>query len=245
MIGESSLGLCLFKKMQVSKLASKNNNPENILVQPYLYGLLPGTVGDRSGYVLRNASKVDNVKTRLVVSYNSFIPKTIRDWNALFIEYWHVELAENNIQNAGSIDSFKARYKREYLRSPNPLFKLDFNNGNIHHTCLRLGLSHLRAHLFSHNLIDNPVCQFCNLEPEDTDHYILRCPTYNNVRVRYLMEIANLLHPTYIASLDDEKLVNIFLYGDNELNFETNKQLILMAQAFLVDSKRFDVRLLR
>ncbi len=237
--------LCLFKKMQVSKLASKNNNPENILVQPYLYGLLPGTVGDRSGYVLRNASKVDNVKTRLVVSYNSFIPKTIRDWNALFIEYWHVELAENNIQNAGSIDSFKARYKREYLRSPNPLFKLDFNNGNIHHTCLRLGLSHLRAHLFSHNLIDNPVCQFCNLEPEDTDHYILRCPTYNNVRVRYLMEIANLLHPTYIASLDDEKLVNIFLYGDNELNFETNKQLILMAQAFLVDSKRFDVRLLR
>ncbi len=58
--------LCLFKKMQVSKLASSNNNPENILVQPYLYNLLPGTVGDRAGYVLRNASKVDNVKTRLL-----------------------------------------------------------------------------------------------------------------------------------------------------------------------------------
>ena len=43
MIGESSLGLCLFKKMQVSKLASKNNNPENILVQPYLYGLFKNT----------------------------------------------------------------------------------------------------------------------------------------------------------------------------------------------------------
>ena len=94
--------LCLFKKMQVSKLASSNNNPQNVLVQPYLYNLLPGTVGDRAGYVLRNASKVDNVKTRLVVSYNSFIPKTIRDWNALFIEYWHVEQAGNNIQNASS-----------------------------------------------------------------------------------------------------------------------------------------------
>ncbi len=224
--------LCLFKKMQVSKQASSDNKPENILVQPYLYNLLPGTVGDRVGYVLRNASKVDNVKTRLVASYKSFIPKTIRDWNALFIEYWHIEQAGNNIQNAGSIDSFKARYKKEYLRAPNPLYKLDYNNGNIHHTRLRLGLSHLRSHLFSHNLVDNPVCQFCNLEPETTDHYILRCPTYNNVRVRYLMDITNLLDPIYIASLDDDKMVDIFLHGDNELDFETNKQLFSMAQTF-------------
>ncbi len=137
--------LCLFKKMQLSKQAVTDNKPDNILVQPYLFDLLPGTVGDRSGYVLRNAAKVDNVKTRLIVSYNSFIPKTIRDWNTLFIAYWHVEQTESSIQNAGSIESFKARYKREYLKSPNPLYKLDFNNGNIHHTRLRLGLSYLRA----------------------------------------------------------------------------------------------------
>ncbi len=37
------------------------------------------------------------------------------------------------------------------------------------------------------------------------------------------------------------QIVDIFLYGDNE----TNKQLFSMAQTFLVDSKRFDVRLLR
>ena len=55
-----------------------------------MYNLLPDTVGDRSGYVLRNAGKVDNVKTRLIVSYNSFIPTTIRDWNALFIAYWNL-----------------------------------------------------------------------------------------------------------------------------------------------------------
>ena len=87
--------LCLFKKIQLSKQASSDGNQDKVLVQPYLFNLLPGTVGDRSGYVLRNAGKVDNVKTRLIVSYNSFIPKTIRDWNALFIyAYWNVEETE-------------------------------------------------------------------------------------------------------------------------------------------------------
>ncbi len=237
--------LCLLKKMQLSKQAAHNNKPDNILVRPYLFNLLPGTVGDRAGYVLRNAGKIDNVRTRLIVSYNSFLPKTIRDWNSLFIAYWQIEHANTSLQNTGSIDSFKARYRKEYLRSPNALNNLDYNNGNIHHTRLRLGLSHLRAHLFSHNLIDNPTCQFCNLEPETTDHYILRCPTYNNVRVRFLMDIANLLEPQYIASLDDSKIISIFLYGDVELGYDTNKQLFTMAQTFLVDSKRFNMRVLR
>ncbi len=237
--------LCLLKKMQFSKKAISENEPDKVLVQPYLYDLLPGTVGDRAGYILRNASKIDNVKTRLIISYNSFIPKTIRDYNSLFVAHWQADNNVNTLENAVSIDSFKARYKKEYLRSPNPLYKLDFNNGNIHHTRLRLGLSHLRSHLFSHNLIDNPICQFCNLEPETIDHYIVRCPTYNNVRVRFLMDLANLLDPQYIASLDDSKIVEIFLYGDNELTYDTNKQLFSMAQSFLIDSKRFDMRMLR
>ncbi len=237
--------LCLIKKMELSKKAHNDNRLDDILVQPYLYELLPGTVGDRAGYVLRNAGKIDNVKSRLVISYNSFIPKSIRDWNALFIAYWQIENTDTSLQNASTLDSFKARYKKEYLRTPNALYKLDHEGGNIHHTRLRLGLSHLRSHLFSHNLIDNPICQFCNLEPETSDHYILRCPTYTNVRVRFLMNIANLLEPQYIASLDDTKIVNIFLYGDTELDFETNKQLFTMAQTFLVDSKRFNTRVLQ
>ncbi len=229
--------------MELSKNAHNENRLDDLLVQPYLYELLPGTVGDRSGYVLRNAGKIDNVKSRLIVSYNSFIPKTIRDWNTLFIAFWDIEHTSTSLQNVGTLDSFKARYKKEYLKTPNPLYKLDIDGGNIHHTRLRLGLSHLRAHLFSHNLIDNPICQFCNIEPETTEHYIIRCPTYNGVRVRFLMSIANLLEPQYIASLDDNKIVDIFLDGDDTLDFKVNKQLFTMAQTFLVDSKRFNTRI--
>ena len=165
--------------------------------------------------------------------------------NALFIAYWQIENTDTSIQNASTLESFKARYKKEYLKTPNPLHKIDHEGGNIHHTRLRLGLSHLRAHLFSHNLIDNPICQFCNIEPETTDHYIVRCPTYNNVRVRFLMDIATLFEPQYVASLDDNKIVDIFLHGDDTLDFEINKQLFTMAQTFLVDSKRFNTRVLQ
>ena len=59
------------------------------------------------------------------------------------------------------------------------------------------------------------------------------------------MGIANLLDPQYVASLDDNKIVDIFLHGDDMLNFETNKQLITMVQTFLVDSKRFNTRVLQ
>ncbi len=54
------------------------------------------------------------------------------------------------LSNATSIDAFKAIYKREFYRSPNPYFKIDHEGGNVHHTRLRLGLSysHLRAHVY-------------------------------------------------------------------------------------------------
>ena len=68
---------------------------------------------------------------------------------------------------------------------------------------------------------------------------------YNGVRVRFLMSIATLFEPQYIASLDDNKIVDIFLHGDDTLDFEVNKQLITMTQTFLVDSKRFNTRVLQ
>ena len=232
--------LSLYKKMVLSNHAHKDNRVNEVLVPEYLSSMIPQSVGDRAGYVLRNASKLDTIKTRLVSSYNSFLPKTTRDWNLLLAENINFE----RLQQTTTIESFKACYKREFLRSPNPLFNVD-NGGNMHQTRLRLGLSHLRAHLFQHNLIDNPICQFCNLEPETTSHYILRCPTYNNVRVRFLIGLTTVLDQDYMAGLNDDKIVNLFLYGDPLLNHNTNVDIISMAQEFIVDSKRFNLRILQ
>ena len=132
--------------MIISAKAHRNGLTDQILVPEYLHSMVPQSVGDRAGYVLRNAAKLDTIKTRLVSSYNSFLPKTTRDWNILLSENINLQ----RLQQANTIESFKACYKKEYLRSPNPLFSID-NGSNMHQTRLRLGLNHLRAHLFQYN----------------------------------------------------------------------------------------------
>ncbi len=234
----------LFKKMSISKVALKSGETDKMLVPSYLCDLVPSTIGDRVGYVLRNAGKLDAPKTRLVPSYNSFLPKTIREWNALMSQ-GNVGSPGQRLSTATSIDSFKAIYKREFFRTCNPFFKIDHEGGNVHHTRLRLGLSHLRAHLFKNNLISDPVCQFCNLEVETIEHYLLRCPTYTVHRVRYLMDLSTILEPPYVAGLNDEKIVNVLLYGDIDLEQVINEQLFIMAQTFIVNSKRFAPRILQ
>ena len=155
----------------------------NNQVPDYLCNLVPSRVGDRVGYALRNAGNIGLVKTKHVKTYNSFIPKTIRDWNNL--KFLH---------NASSLDSFKARFKKEFFGDTNPFFKIDIDGGNIPHTRLRLGLSHLSSHLFTYNLINDPTCRFCGVESETISHYLLRCPTYHVQRVTYLTGLIQTLN---------------------------------------------------
>ncbi len=64
----------LYKKIIISAKAHKNGLPDQILVPEYLYSMIPQSVGDRAGYVLRNASKLDtdgseiNLHTKLSLS---------------------------------------------------------------------------------------------------------------------------------------------------------------------------------
>ncbi len=199
-----------------------NNVPE------YLCNLAPTRVGARVNYNLRNGANLSLVKTNHVKTYNSFVPKTIRDWNNL-----------GPIRNSLSTEGFKTRYKREHFGKPNPLFNFDHKGGNVHHTRLRLGLSHLQEHLYTHNLIDNPVCRNCNLENESITHYLLRCPLYATERAIYLAGLLNVVDANYLAELNDNDMVNIFLFGDPEFPWESNMLLFKMAQTFIVDSKRF------
>ncbi len=59
------------------------------------------------------------------------------------------------------------------------------------------------------------------------------------------MDLSNILEPPYVAGLNDEMIVNLFLYGDNNLNQDINEQLFIMAQSFIVNSKRFTPRILQ
>ncbi len=48
--------------MSISKEALISNEPDKIFVPKYLSDLVPGSVGDRVGYVLMNANRIDTPK---------------------------------------------------------------------------------------------------------------------------------------------------------------------------------------
>ena len=69
--------------------------------------------------------------------------------------------------------------------------------------------------------------------------------TFNNLSPTDFSQFTNLLDRNYIAGLNDDKVVDLFLHGDQALSFETNTSIISLAQTFIVDSKRFNMRILQ
>ncbi len=103
-------------------------------------------------------------------------------------------------------------------------------------------MSHLSEQLYTHNLIDDPICNACRIESESIAHYLLRCPKYGMERTRFLSNLLDVLDADYIRELTDNDIVELFLYGKNEFPYESNLLLCKMAQDFIIDSGRFQGR---
>lgn len=113
------------------------------------------------------------------------MPSTVRDWNAL----------EPAVRNSPTLNTFKNRINNnnqaERTRIPKYFENVQTTReGQIYHTRLRLQCSSLNQHLYSKNIVDNPLCS-CGLI-EDSTHYLLACPQYRTIRQRY---ICTLHHP--------------------------------------------------
>ena len=90
--------LTLFYKM-VHKLAPN-----------YLTSLIPSTVNETSNYNLRNSNDIRTVNARTSQYFSSFLPSSIREWNALLEEQ----------RNATTVTSF--RYQLNQPSSSIPKF---------------------------------------------------------------------------------------------------------------------------
>ena len=69
----------------------------NDLTPLYLSSLMPPLVQNASHYNIRNSNDTQTVASCTTLSYNSFLPSTIRDWNKL----------NPDIGNADMLDAFK------------------------------------------------------------------------------------------------------------------------------------------
>ena len=107
-------------------------------------------------------------------------------------------------------------------------------------TRLRVGLSHLRSHKFSHNFKDTPSksCSVCNNKPETTEHYLLHCPIYHHIRSELFEKLKQLISlPTLIST---SYTCNLLLFGNSRYDFYTNRKILELTITFITKSNRFD-----
>ena len=164
---------------------------------------------------------------------NSFFPSTVLEWNKLSPE----------IKNSESVHIFKKKIKKCVSIDKCSIFNIHDPKGIKLLTRLRVGLSHLREHKFRHNFQNtlNPLCS-CNLEPETTSHYLLRCPFYNNLRKSLLDKISTFAGQ--ITNLTEDSLVRLLLYGNINLPCNLNRSILEETIVFLKLSERFDMSLI-
>ena len=107
-------------------------------------------------------------------------------------------------------------------------------------TQLRFGLSELNYHRFRHNFNTtiNPLCPI-NDGVEDTEHFLLHCHSYQLQRNSLLSRVQSVLLSCDLSDLSNVELVSILLYGDERLNFESNKKIIKATLDFIESAKRF------
>jgi hypothetical protein len=99
---------------------------------------LPPTVSSTTTYNLRNKENLRPPQTRLQSSYNSYFPKTTREWNNLYPQ----------IRASVSKHSFKRAITKTIIKNPYTLTHIGKSGAWL--ARLRMGLSGLNAHRFSY-----------------------------------------------------------------------------------------------
>jgi hypothetical protein len=192
----------------------------NDLTPPYLKNLIPPRVLETTQYNLRNRSQIRIPLSRANYCHTSFVPATLKLWNAL----------DPEIKRLPTINRFKAKLKFR----PNPLVKLfsAFQDPcHIIHTQIRLGLSPLKIHLFTHSIILEPFCQNCqNNVKETTLHYFLQCPAFAAPRGEMTRGLRDLVAPGQLPN--NKNLVQMIIHGDPSLDLETNKKIFILVHRY-------------
>ena len=134
---------------------------------------------------------------------------------------------------------------KTHLKNIRPKKRAIFNIRDKHGlsllTRLRVDFSDLRDHRFRHKWnCSNPICK-CKNENETTDHYLLRCPIFNEERENLFSALSDILKidKVLISSVPSVTLVDMLLYGSQQYNVITDRRIIEVSTHFILMSRRF------
>ena len=166
---------------------------------------------------------------------NSFYPDSVVAWNGIGPE----------LRSAKSLSVFKKNILNIIRPVKKELFGIYNDNGIKWIFQLRVGLSPLKSHKKSHGFMDtrDDLCE-CLLNSESTQHFLLKCPNYFELR-RLLFETVNeILHDNNIGNIDylnNGQLLTLILYGDEKLPLEANKAVLSATINFISKTQRFSI----
>ena len=127
----------------------------------------------QSHYVRHNQDVLGRIRTWAEISRSSFYPHCLSEWNGL----------DPGIRVTPSAGVFKKKLL-SIIRSPvKSFFGIHDPTGLSYLTQFRVGLSKLNCHKFKCNFRDilNPMCPI-NDGIEDTEHFLLLCPSFAEPR---------------------------------------------------------------
>ena len=196
----------------------------------YLNNIIPQYI---TPYMTRNQSTVRNFSPRTDLFSSSFFPYSIRIWNSL----------DPAIREHKSVSLFKNSLLKFIRPSPSPIYGIHHPLGLKLVSRLRIGLSHLRDHKFRHSFRDtvNPLCS-CNIEPESTTHFLLRCRFFSAERKVLFDSLSNI--DVTLTTMNHDKLKTILLYGSTLFSTEVNSEIIKVLVKFILSIERFNENLI-
>ena len=207
------------RKKQRLKVFYKAVNKEAPL---YLQQIIPNR-RNVNRYQLRNAEfNYEKVRCRTASYQNTFLPKTVNDWNKL----------DNQTKQSSSFEVFsKCLNEEKNQNQPPSWYLVGKRKENIRHAQLRMHCSPLNEHLSQYiHVVDDQSCA-CGHDCENNKHFLLECPLYNTERGRMFNELRN---------IDFEPSLNNLLYGNSDLySEETNKKAFKIVQKFINNTERF------
>ena len=169
--------------------------------------------------------------TRTVKFNSSFYPNCILEWNTL----------DPEIRLPPPVAVFKKKLLSIIRPPAKSVFEIHDPLGLSYLSQLRVGLSKLNFHKFKHNFKDtlNPLCP-TNDGIEDTEYFLLLCPSFYVQRRDLLAEISQLLQPfVQINNLSNTALIKLLLYGDKDYSDSINKGIIQLTINFIHKTGRF------
>ena len=167
---------------------------------------------------LRNNDDIPKIRG-LVIYQNTFIPKTICDWNDL----------EDEVKSTESNESFAKRITRD-IDIPIWYSRGD-RQSNIWHARLRMKCSKLNDDLFSHiHVVEAPTCS-CGFRRETAKHFLLDCPLYNNDRAVMLSDLNEIGFKATTKNV---------LFGNTSYSNDLNCQAVDIIQTYFRATKRFE-----